>query len=86
MSFLLIIVLIIITILLGKLVVKLGFSEVVGQLLAGVILGTSVLNWVQSTALIHLLAEIGIAMLMFHSGLSSDLKVMKQHIKASSAA
>ena len=85
MSFLLIIVLIIITILLGKLVVKLGFSEVVGQLLAGVILGTSVLNWVQSTALIHLLAEIGIAMLMFHSGLSSDLKVMKQHIKASSA-
>ena len=85
MSFLLIIVLIIITILLGKLVVKLGFSEVVGQLLAGVILGTSVLNCVQSTALIHLLAEIGIAMLMFHSGLSSDLKVMKQHIKASSA-
>ncbi|MDI6667973.1 cation:proton antiporter [Leuconostoc falkenbergense] len=85
MSFLLIIVLIIITILLGKLAVKLGFSEVVGQLLAGVILGTSLLNWVQSTALIHLLAEIGIAMLMFHSGLSSDLKVMKQHIKASSA-
>ncbi|MGO3590458.1 cation:proton antiporter [Leuconostoc falkenbergense] len=85
MSFLLIIVLIIITILLGKLAVKLGFSEVVGQLFAGVILGTSVLNWVQSTALIHLLAEIGIAMLMFHSGLSSDLKVMKQHIKASSA-
>jgi len=84
-SFLLIIVLIIITILLGKLAVKLGFSEVVGQLLAGVILGTSLLNWVQSTALIHLLAEIGIAMLMFHSGLSSDLKVMKQHIKASSA-
>ncbi len=69
MSFLLIIVLIIITILLGKLAVKLGFSEVVGQLLAGVILGTSLLNWVQSTALIHLLAEIGIAMLMFHSGL-----------------
>lgn len=42
------------------------------------------MNIVQSSHLIHLIAEIGIFLLMLNSGLESDLKEMKRYIKASS--
>ncbi|KAA8358724.1 cation:proton antiporter [Leuconostoc carnosum] len=78
-----IILLIIVTIIFGKIGVKLGFSEVVGQLLAGIVLGGSVFNIVQPTNLIHVISEIGILLLMLNSGMSSDIKEMKKYIKAS---
>ena len=66
-----IILLIIVTIIFGKIGVKLGFSEVVGQLLAGIVLGGSVFNIVQPTNLIHVISEIGILLLMLNSGMTS---------------
>ena len=84
MEYLLIMLLVIVTIFLGKVGTWFGFSEVVGQLFSGIILGSSILNIVQSSHLIHLIAEIGIFLLMLNSGLESDLKEMKRYIKASS--
>lgn len=83
MSYIEIGILIFITIILGKIAKKLKISEVVGQLLSGIILGVSFLNVVHATQLIHTLAEIGIFMLMFNSGMSSDIKAMRKYIKAS---
>lgn len=60
MEYLLIMLLVIVTIFLGKVGTWFGFSEVVGQLFSGIILGSSILNIVQSSHLIHLIAEIGI--------------------------
>ena len=82
MEYLLIMFLVIVTIFLGKVGTWFGFSEVVGQLFSGIILGSSIFNIVQSSNLIHLLAEIGIFLLMLNSGLESDLKEMKRYIKA----
>lgn len=83
MSYMAIALLVVVTIIFGKIATKLGFSEVVGQLLSGIILGSSVLNVVQSTSLIHLLSEIGIFILMLNSGMASDVKEMRKYIKAS---
>lgn len=83
MDYLLILLLVVVTVIFGKVGRWFGLSEVVGQLFAGIVLGTSLLNIVQPSNLIHLSAEIGIFLLMFHSGLESDLKEMKKHIKAS---
>ena len=84
MEYLLILLLVIITVILGKIGTWFGLSEVVGQLLSGIILGTSGLNIVEPSYFIHLFAETGIFLLMLNSGLESDLKEMKKYIKASS--
>lgn len=76
--------LITVTLFFGKVAVKLGLSEVIGQLLAGIVLGMSFLNVVHSTHLVHVLSEIGIFILMLSSGLASDMKTMKKYVKASS--
>ncbi|TLY35183.1 MAG: cation:proton antiporter, partial [Nitrospirae bacterium] len=60
--------------LLGELAARLGQSAVLGELLAGVALGGSVLNLVQATDTLKLLGEVGIILLLFEIGLESDLQ------------
>lgn len=83
MAYGLIFLLIIVTAVLGKISAKLGLPEVVGQLLAGIILGVSMLDIVKPTDLIRLLSDVGIFILMLNSGMSSDIKEMRRHIRAS---
>ena len=47
---------------------------VVGELLAGVILGPTVLGWIEPSQTIRLLAEIGIILLLFEAGLETDVR------------
>ncbi len=66
----------------GELAERVGQPAVLGELLGGVILGGSVLGIVPTAAgepmaeMIHLLAEIGIIVLLFEVGLETDLKEM----------
>ena len=48
--------------------------RVMGELGAGVILGPSLLGWIEPTGVIKLLAEIGIILLLFEVGLGTDVK------------
>lgn len=48
--------------------------QVVGQILAGLIVGPCVLGWVTQTDFITQMAEIGVIILMFEVGLETDLK------------
>ena len=43
--------------------------QVVGEILAGLLIGPCVLNWVQLTDYISKTAEIGVVLLMFGTGL-----------------
>ncbi|HEX7360241.1 MAG TPA: cation:proton antiporter [Bryobacteraceae bacterium] len=55
---------------------RFGQPGIVGEILAGVVLGPSVLNWVQPDHLLHALAEMGVLFLLFRVGLevkASDL-------------
>jgi Kef-type K+ transport system membrane component KefB len=60
--------------LLGELVERLGQPSVLGELLAGVALGPSVLGLVPLSDGMFLLAEIGVMLLLFEVGLETDLE------------
>jgi Kef-type K+ transport system membrane component KefB len=49
---------------------------VIGELLAGIVLGPSLLGWVEPTEVIRLLAEIGVILLLFEVGLESNVAEM----------
>src|SRR4051812_4047736 len=58
---------------LGELASWLDIPSVIGELLAGVLLGPSLLHWVEPTTTIKLLGEIGILLLLFEVGLETDI-------------
>jgi Kef-type K+ transport system membrane component KefB len=58
---------------LGETAARLGAPPVIGELLAGVLLGPSLLGWVDPSPVIKLLAEIGIILLLFEVGLETDI-------------
>lgn len=66
----------------GELAERVGQPAVLGELVAGLVLGASVLGVVPAAGpiaeVIHLLAEVGVAILLFEIGLETDLKEMFQ--------
>jgi Na+:H+ antiporter len=58
----------------GEIAERVGQPAVLGELLAGVILGPSVLGLVPLTTGIFLIAEIGVILLLFEVGLETDLE------------
>lgn len=63
--------------LLGLVTRRFNLPQVVGALLAGVILGPSVLNILHETNFITRMAELGVIVLMFTAGLESDISKLK---------
>ncbi len=59
---------------LAEVSVRLGLPSVIGELIAGVILGPSLLGWLQPNEVLKLLAEIGIILLLFQVGLETDIQ------------
>ncbi len=60
---------------------------VVGELIAGVILGPSVLGWLQPEPVFRLLAEVGIILLLFEAGLDTDIRqLVRAGVKATLVA
>ena len=54
-------------------VARFGIPSVIGELLAGLLIGPSVLGWVSPDTTMKLLAEIGIILLLFEVGMDTDL-------------
>ena len=52
---------------------RIGQTAVLGELLAGVIIGPGVLGLVHESEALHVLAELGVLILLFEVGLESDL-------------
>ena len=48
--------------------------QVVGQIIAGLLIGPAILNLVQPSDFLNQMAEIGVVLLMFSAGLETDLK------------
>ena len=57
----------------GEIATRFGAPSVIGELAAGIVLGPSVLGWLEINEMIRLLAEIGVIMLLFEVGLETDL-------------
>jgi Kef-type K+ transport system membrane component KefB len=64
----------------GSLFKRAGMPFIVGQLLAGLILGPSMLGLLTPSDGLELLAELGIFFVMFHSGMEMDPKEATEHL------
>ena len=58
----------------AELATRLQAPSVIGELLAGVVLGPSLMGWIEPHEAIKLMAEIGILLLLFEVGLATDMK------------
>ncbi|MGB0908918.1 MAG: cation:proton antiporter [Nitrospirales bacterium] len=58
----------------AELATRLQAPSVIGELFAGVVLGPSLLSWIEPVEAIKLMAEIGIILLLFEVGLETDVK------------
>ena len=58
----------------AELATRLQAPSVIGELFAGVLLGPSLLGWIEPTEAIRLMAGIGIILLLFEVGLETDVK------------
>jgi len=72
---------------LGELAAWIKVPPVMGEMLAGIVLGPSLLGWVELNEVIQTLAEIGLILLLFEVGLDTDLsRLVKTGHKASVVA
>jgi Kef-type K+ transport system membrane component KefB len=64
----------------GSLFARYGLPFVLGELLAGVIIGPPLLGLIGPSPSIELLAELGIFFVMFHTGMEMDPKELLEHL------
>ncbi len=57
---------------------KLKAPQVAGEIIAGLIIGPSILNWVEINGFLEGMAEIGVIMLMFNAGLGTNINDLKK--------
>ncbi len=69
--------------LLGLITKKVHMPQVVGALLAGLILGPCMFNVLHETDFISMMSELGVIVLMFTAGLETDINELKKTGKAS---
>jgi Kef-type K+ transport system membrane component KefB len=58
----------------GEIALKLGQSTIIGELLAGVLIGHNVLGLVHENPVLTSISELGAVILLFEVGLSTDIK------------
>ena len=62
----------------GLLARKMKIPQVAGEIIAGLLIGPSILGLVEQTDFLTQMAEIGVVLLMFSAGLETDIKEMKK--------
>ena len=60
-----------------------GIPAVLGEIVAGIIVGPSMLGWIEPTDAIRILAEVGVIILLAEVGLEMDLKELRRVGRAS---
>jgi len=58
----------------AEVAVRLKSPSVIGELIAGVVIGPSLFGWIEPVESLRLIAEIGIILLLFEVGLGTDIK------------
>ena len=62
----------------GLIARKLHAPQVAGEIIAGLLIGPTLLNLVQAGDFLSGMAEIGVILLMFSAGLETDIKELKK--------
>ena len=67
---------------LGFVFSRFGMPVMLGELLAGLLLGPALLDIVHLSDQLELLAELGIFFVMFYAGMEMDPKELLEHIRS----
>jgi len=71
----------------AEIMVRIGTPSVIGELAAGIVIGPSLLGWVEANEILKMLAEIGIILLLFEVGIKTDSqRLLHSGIKSSIVA
>jgi Kef-type K+ transport system membrane component KefB len=62
---------------------RLGFPTILGELLAGILIGPAVLGLIQPNEIIEVLAQLGIFFLMLHTGVETNPREFKSAVRKS---
>ena len=62
----------------GEIAERYGQPAMLGEIVAGILIGPSVLNYLQLTPDIKTIAELGVLLLVFHAGLEMDLPSLRE--------
>ncbi len=62
----------------GRLATRVGYPAVLGELLAGIVLGPALLGWLHADAALMVLAEVGILLMMLYIGMEIDPRELKR--------
>lgn len=63
---------------LGSLATRFGLPAVLGELLAGIVFGPTLLGWIHDEAGLHVLADVGVYLLMLYIGMQVDHRDLKR--------
>lgn len=75
--FLVLFLILIVARILGEVFARLGIPSVLGELFAGILLGSSILGIIHPNEILKILAEIGIILLLFEVGIETDFTRLK---------
>lgn len=75
--FLILFLILIVARILGEVFARFGIPSVLGELFAGVLLGSSILGIIEPNEILKILAEIGIILLLFEVGIETDFTRLK---------
>jgi Kef-type K+ transport system membrane component KefB len=64
--------------LLAEVFERVGQPGIVGEIIAGVLIGPSVLNWIQPNEILHALSELGVMFLLFRVGMEVKASELMQ--------
>lgn len=73
----------VITTIFGSIAARYKLPMVMGELIAGVLIGPGQLNWVQPNSFINYFSDVGVILLMFIAGLESNVQLLKRFIQPS---
>jgi Kef-type K+ transport system membrane component KefB len=62
---------------------RIHMPQIVGALIAGILLGPAVFNYIQPNEVITVIAEFGVILLLFAAGMETDFKQLKSCAKSS---
>lgn len=68
---------------LGKLLERFGITDIVGQIIAGIILGPAILNIIVPSSLLSGIAEVAIFFILLFIGIEITTETLTNHIKSS---
>src|SRR5690606_31895302 len=58
----------------GRLAIRLGYPAILGELIAGMVIGPPALGWIEGSQMLTVLGEAGVLLMMLYIGMHLDLR------------